>query len=128
MLSDPLVVGAGFPAAGNLPRVSSEPRKSLYSAVIGSKTYDVTISHQSTSSRERCLMRLDVTDVAPNPLIPANSRARSISTYLVLDFEPAMSSQADALDAVKELIGVLGIATHANVVTTTLAKIIGGES
>lgn len=129
MLTDPIIVPSGFPADGGFPAVSREPNKSVYRLVDGSKTYTFTISHQLNKTRTRSMMRVDVEDIASDPLIPANSRNRSVSAYLVFDFEPGFSAAQDVVNAVTQLMGLLGVnATVGNITTTTIARIVAGES
>lgn len=129
MLSDPLVIPALFPNAGNLPCISREPQKSVYAGTIGSKKITLTISHQQTKSRERCLARVDMNDIVTDPLLPATSKTRSVSTYLVIDYDPSVSNSGSVLPAVVDLLGLLGVSsTIANIGTSVLGRIIEGES
>lgn len=128
MLTDPINVPAAFPAPGNHARISSEPNKSVYRFVSGTKTYEYTISHQYTKSRTRSVMRLNVTDLAADPLIPANSRNRTVSAYLVFDYESGFSPATDVVNAFVQLAGLLGVnATVGNILTTTVTRIVNGE-
>lgn len=128
MLSDPIIVPAAFPAPGNHARVSSEANKSIYKFVSGGKTYEYTIAHQSTKTKTRSVMRLNVTDIATDPLVPANSRNRTVSAYLVFDYETGFSPATDVVNAFVQLAGLLGInATVGNILTTTITRIVNGE-
>lgn len=128
MLTDPITIAAGFPVTGSVPAISREPNKSVYRVVSAGKTYLFTISHQNTKTRLRTMIRLDVSDIASDPLVPANSRPRSITTYLVIDHEPGFSSVADVVSAVTSLHGFMATSTFANFVNTTLTRIVSGES
>lgn len=128
MLTDPIVVPAAFPAPGNHARVSSEANKSTYRFVNGGKSYEYTIAHQYTKSKTRSVMRLNVTDIAADPLVPANSRNRTVSAYLVFDYEPGFSPATDVVNAFVQLCGLLGVnATVGNILTTTVTRIVNGE-
>lgn len=129
MLVDPMTAPASFPLGTSFPAISREKNKSVYRNLSGSKTIDITVSHQQTSKRTRSLFRVDVSDIATDPLIPANSRPRGVAAYLVLDYEPGFSAPADVLAAAQQLFGCMNLtSTFANLTTTNLSKFIGGES
>lgn len=129
MLSDPMSVPSGFPLGTSIPAVSREANKSVYQTVSGGKTVQVTVSHQDTKNRRRSLVRVDVTDIASDPLVPANSKPRSVSAYTVFDYEPGFSAGADVSNAAKQLFGCLGlVGSFANLTTTILDRIVAGES
>lgn len=128
MLADPLVIDASFITAADIPAVGREGNKSTYRIVVSNVTYLVTIAHQETGGRRRSTVRLDASTVATNPFDSTTSVADKTSVYLVIDRDLRLVTDATVVSYVKELIGILGAATAANVVTTRVAQIVGGES
>lgn len=128
MLADPLVIDASYITAADLPAVSREPNKSVYKLTVGSVIFTVTISHTLAKGRRRSIVRLDANTIATNPFDSSTSVEDTTSTYLVIDRHLRYVTDATVVSYVKELIGVLGAATAANVVTTRTAQIVGGES
>ncbi len=128
MLSDPLTIDASFITAADQPAVSREPSKSVYQLTVGSVRYRTTIQHASSKGRRRSIVRLDATAVKADPYVPATNVEDTLSAYLVIDRSERLSTDAEVTAHVKELIGVLAAATAANVVTTRISQIVGGES
>ena len=128
MLADPLVIDASYITAADLPAVSREPNKSVYKLTVGSVIFTVTISHTLAKGRRRSIVRLDANTIATNPFDSSTSVEDTTSTYLVIDRHLRYVTDATVVSYVKELIGVLGAATAANVITTRTAQIVGGES
>lgn len=128
MLADPLVIDASFITASDIPAISREPNKSVYQLTVGSIKFNVTIQHTLAKSRRRSVVRLDANTIATNPFDSGTSVEDTTSVYLVIDRSERLVTDATVVSYVKELIGVLGLATAANTVTTRTAQIVGGES
>lgn len=82
MFADPQSVTVNA-VAQSLPAISRNGTKSIYQKADGS--YTLTISHQTTKSRERHLVRLDHRKTVSDPLTPANNVDVSASVYIVID-------------------------------------------
>jgi hypothetical protein len=128
MLADPLVIDASYITAADLPAISREPNKSVYRLTVGNVIYTVTISHTLAKGRRRSIVRIDANTIATNPFDSTTSVEDTTSVYLVIDRHLRYVTDATVVTYVKELIGVLGAATFANVITTRSAQIVGGES
>lgn len=128
MLADPLAIDSSYITAADLPAISREPNKSVYRLVVGSITYLVTISHTENKGRRRSIVRLDASTVAASPFSSTTSVADTTSTYLVIDRDMRLVTDANVTAQVQELLGVLAAATYANTVTTRIAQIVGGQS
>lgn len=129
MLADPLPVDASYITAADIPRISSEQNKSVYSLVVSGVTYIVTIQHTYTNGRRRSLVRLDAKAVVSDPLSSVAYAENSSSVYLVIDRNERLVTDATVIALVKELLGgVLGFCTFANAVETTTTAIVGGQS
>ncbi len=128
MLADPLTINASYITAAGIPAISRETNKSVYSLVVGSVTYKVTISHNTTKGRRRSIVRLDGTQVVADPYVPTNYVEDTLTTYLVIDRSERLATNAAVVAHVKELLGVLGACTFANAVTTRITQVVGGES
>lgn len=128
MLSDPLTIDASFITAADQPAISREPNKSVYQLVVGSVRYRTTIQHSTSKGRRRSMVRLDAIEIKTDPYVSTQNVEDTLTAYLVIDRSERLSTDAQVVAHVKELIGVLGAATAANVVTTRLTQIAGGES
>ncbi len=128
MLSDPLTIDASFITAADQPAISREPNKSVYQLVVGSVRYRTTIQHSTLKGRRRSMVRLDAIEIKTDPYVSTQNVEDTLTAYLVIDRSERLSTDAQVVAHVKELIGVLGAATAANVVTTRLTQIAGGES
>lgn len=128
MLSDPLPIAASYVTAADIPAISREPSKSVYRLTVSGVTYTVSISHTTSSGRRRSLVRLDVTSLATDTYVPTQYVDVITSVYLVIDRHEKFVTDANVLVYVKELLGVLDAAAFANVTTTRLSQVIGGES
>lgn len=115
MLSDPQSVTIDA-TPHSMPRVSTEPSKSLYSEA--DETLKMTISHQESRGRTRHMARLDMRVVAADPLTAVNEY-QTCGVYLVID-EPEYGFSDDAIDDI-----VQGFKTW--LATATVLKILGGE-
>lgn len=131
MLSDPLTSPASFPFGPSFSCISREKNKSVYrnTASSGNEVVTITVSHSPTKNRQRTLVRMDVNDVANDPMYPSNQLPRSVSAYLVVDFNPSQTVNSDAMRVVEGLMGALEVvASHANFTGTRLERIVSGES
>lgn len=117
MFSDPQTVTVNS-VAQSLAAISRERFKSVYREDVGE--YELEISHQEGSKRDRRMVRLNRTITTADPFIPANNIEVSSSIYLVIDTPIAGFSNDDVkLDA----LGLVGWLTAANIL-----KVLGGES
>lgn len=128
MLADPLAIDSSFITAADLPAISREANKSVYQLVVGAITYTVTISHALSKGRRRTNVRLDAKTIASSPFDSTTSVEDTTSTYLVIDRSERLVTDANVVAQVKELLGVLDAATFANITTTRIAAIVGGQS
>ncbi len=128
MLADPLPIDASYITAADQPAISRETGKSVYQLTVGSVRYRTTISHQSAKGRRRSIVRLDATAVKADPYVPATNVEDTLTTYLVIDRSERLSTDAEVVAHVKELLGVLAACTFANAVTTRIAQLVAGES
>jgi hypothetical protein len=128
MLADPLPIDASYVLAADVPAISREAGKSIYKLLVGSVRYSVTISHQENKGRRRSVVRLDANTIATNPFDSTTSVEDTTGVYLVIDRDLRLVTDAAVLVYVKELMGVLAIATFANLTTTRAAQLIAGES
>jgi hypothetical protein len=128
MLTDPLPIAASYVTAADIPAISRDNGTSKYRITVSGVTYTVTISHTVSKGRRRSLVRLDVTNIVADPYVSTQYIDLITSIYLVIDRHEKYVSDANVLIYVKELLGVLDAAAFANVTTTRLAQIIGGES
>ncbi len=128
MLADPLAIDASYITAADIPAISREPNKSVYRLTVGSVTYTVTISHTYAKGRRRSIVRLDAYTVSASPFDDNQNVPNTTSTYLVIDRDEQLVTDAAVIAQVKELLGVIGACTFANAVTTRITQIVGGES
>lgn len=129
MLADPLVIGASYILANDIPAVSRETNKSVYRKTVSNVTYTLTISHQYNGGRRRTMVRLDASNVVQDPYVTNNNVEDTTSVYLVIDRSERLATDTAVISYVKELLGgTLAFATSANAVTTRTAQIVAGES
>jgi hypothetical protein len=128
MLADPLPIATDYVLAADLPAISREPNKSIYKLTVGDTAYTATISHTYAKGRRRSSVRLDANTVTQDPFNSTSSVEDTTSVYLVIDRHERLVTDADVIAQVKELLGLLAAATAANVTTTRIAQIVGGES
>lgn len=117
MFTDPQTVTVNA-VAQTLPAISREPAKSVYREDIGE--YELVVSHQEGSKRDRRTVRLNRQIVTSDPFIPANNVEVSHSVYLVIDAPIAGFTSTQIKD---DVLGLTGWLTSANVL-----KVLGGES
>lgn len=128
MLSDPLAIASSYITAADIPAIGRDVNGSSYRLTVGSVTFLVTIKHTTNKGRRRSIVRLDASTVATNPFDASTSVEDTTSTYLVIDRSERLVTDATVVSYVKELIGVLDGAAAANVTTSRIAQIVGGES
>jgi len=128
MLTDPLTIDTSFITAAGQPAISREPNKSIYKLTVGSIVYTTTINHTFAKGRRRTMVRLDAKALVADPYVTSNNIEDTTSVYLVIDRSERLVTDAAVVAQVKELLGVLGLATAANIVTTRTAQVVGGES
>jgi hypothetical protein len=101
-LADPQSIKVGG-SATSLPRVSTGTYQSEYLSEDGK--YKLTLStQQSSASRKRQLLRVDLTEITADPFIPSQNTENSMSAYVVIDRPPAGFSNAKALEVLSGLI------------------------
>jgi hypothetical protein len=117
MFVDPLTFTHNA-VAQTLPRVSTNGTSSLYKKADG--LMEVAISHTTSKSRTRSVLRLNLEKVAPDPLQPATNVPYTMSCYVVLD-RPLFGFSAAELGQV--------VATVASIVSNAgyQAKFVGEE-
>lgn len=129
MLTDPLPVAASYATTPSIPATARDGKSSVYTKVVGSDRYTVTISHQETDKgRRRSTVRVDRSRLVADPYVTSQNVADSISVYFVIDRNMRLSTDAEVLATFKELAGVTAMATFANLVDTRISQIIAGES
>lgn len=100
----------------SMPRVSSEPTKSLYSTA--DENLKMTVSHQENKGRTRRMVRLDKRVVAADPLTAVNVY-QTVAVYIVID-EPEYGFTDDNIDDI-----VQGFKTWLS--TANVTKVLGSE-
>ncbi len=104
------------------PRVSSGDFKSIYETSDGLNK--LTVSCQETSgSRLRHLVRIDVSKLATNPFEETKKQNISMSVYLIVDRPEAGFTVAEAKKLVEGLVGLLSASTY-----SLTEKVLGRES
>lgn len=117
MFTDPQTVTVNA-VAQTLAAISREPMKSLYREDVAE--YELVISHQETSKRNRRVVRVNRTLVSADPFIPAQNVENTVSYYLVIDAPIAGFTMTQMKD---DVLGLTGWLSSANVL-----KVLGGES
>lgn len=117
MFTDPQTVTVNA-VAQTLAAISREKLKSVYREDIGE--YELVISHQENSKRDRRVVRLNRVKTTTDPFIPANNVEVSHSCYFVIDAPVAGYSVTELED---DILGLVAWMTSANVL-----KVLGGES
>lgn len=119
MFTDPQSVTISG-SAKSMPRIKMGTSDSTYRTA--DETVQLRISHQTTKSRTRRMVRLDQNVIAADPLTAVNV-SQSAGVYLVVD-EPKFGFTDEALTAlVNALATWLTASSSANV-----AKLLGSES
>lgn len=96
--------------AQTLNLVSSDERKSIYAT--SDETYKFTVSHQTSGSRTRRMVRIDKKVIAADPLTAVNAY-QSLGVYVVVD-EPSNQGFSDS--AIYSVVaGFIAWLTEANV-------------
>lgn len=114
--SDPQTVTINA-VAKSMPRVETGGTASTYRTA--DEIFQMKISHQSSKSRVRRMVRIDQTVIAENPLTAVNS-SQKLGVYLVVD-EPTFGFTDADIDYVVD--GLVAWLTPANI-----AKFLGSES
>lgn len=117
--TDPQSVTIGASTV-SLPRTGSGINTGTFTSADGSTRLTVSNSY---AKRTRRVIRLDVSKISSDVLVPSQNVKTSYSTYLVLDAPVNGVTSQEQIDAVKALINMLSAATFA---ATT--KFVGGES
>ena len=128
MLGDPLSIGTGFITANGIPAISRETNKSVYRKTVGDVTFTATISHAYANGRRRSMVRLDANTISADPFDSTSSVADTTATYLVIDRNERLVSDAAVVSYIMELLGVLAVTNHADLSYTRVQSIVGGES
>lgn len=117
MFSDPQTVTVNS-VDKSLPRVSS----GTYSGAFASTADGLVlkISHQ-LAARNRSTVRLDISKIGSDPLIPSTNRPYSMSAYLVMDTPPQGFTSTEISQNLKALIDWLAVADNQT-------KFVGDES
>lgn len=116
MFADPQSVTVNT-VAKSMPKIKQGATDATYRTA--DETFQLRISHQTTKSRTRRMVRLDQTVIAADPLSAVNT-SQSAGVYLVID-EPKFGFDDATLDyMVDALVGWL---TAGNI-----AKLLGSET
>lgn len=116
MFTDPQSVTVNS-VAQSMPRIKTGNTDCTYRTADG--TYQLRISHQSTKSRVRRMVRLDNTKIAADPLTAQNVSV-SAGVYVVID-EPIVGYTDAELDYLVD-------ALTAWLSSGNIAKLLGSES
>lgn len=119
MLTDPqsLTINA---VATSVPAVTRGNNSSTYQSADGNTKF--LVSH-NYAKRTRRTVRVDLSKIAADPLISAQSIKYSMSAYLVVDVPVTGYTATEAKYAVDALTAWLTASSGAN-----LIKVLGGES
>jgi len=117
LFTDPQTVTVNA-VAQTLAAISRETMKSLYREDVAE--YELVISHQENSKRNRRVVRVNRTLVSADPFIPAQNVENTVSYYLVIDAPIAGFTMTQMKD---DVLGLTGWLTSANIL-----KVLGGES
>lgn len=118
-LSDPQSITINA-IAHSLPRVGSTGTSSTYSSNDGTVTE--TVSHRP-GRRNRRVVRVDHSKVAPDPLISAQNIKHSMACYIVVDAPVTGYTVAEQKQVVDGLIAQLSASSGA-----MITKVLGGEN
>jgi len=116
MFTDPQSVTINS-VAKSMPKIKNGSSDSTYRTA--DETFQFRISHQTTKSRTRRMVRLDQTLIAADPLTAVNS-SQTAGVYLVVD-EPKFGFDDATLDYMVD--GLVAWLTPANI-----AKLLGSET
>lgn len=120
-LADPQSITIGTtPGAVSLPRTSTGVNSSVYTSA--DSTTKESISHQY-GKRNRHLVRVDFSKVAPDPFQTDVNQRFSMSAYVVIDAPADGFSVAEQKDVVTGLLSQLTASSGA-----LITKVIGGEN
>lgn len=115
MFADPQVVTVNT-VAQSMPRIKLGSSDATYRTA--DETFQMRISHQTTKSRTRRMVRLDQTVIAADPLT-TNNYSQTAGVYLVID-EPKFGFTDAQLDYLADAL--IAWLTPANI-----AKVLGSE-
>jgi hypothetical protein len=119
MFSDPLSITIGG-VTSSLPRVSNSENSGTFAK--DDRSVDVTVQHRY-GKRDAHNYRVNHKKIAPDPLVPANSKPYDMSVSLTVNVPPYGYTPAEIKDVVKGALAALEASSDAN-----LIKLIGGES
>jgi len=118
-LSDPQSVTINAVAV-SLPRTSSGVNSGTFTSNDG--TVKESVSHQY-GKRNRHLLRIDHSKIAPDPLISAQNVKHSMSFYVVADVPVTGYTNAEAKQVIDGFIAQLNASSGA-----LITKLLGGEN
>lgn len=112
-----------FPTGTNntLPRVEVGATSSKYA--LSSGAVELEISHRKDGKTLNSMAKVSNTKIAADPLVTAVNRQVQVKSWFVLSRKIGEYTDAELLDAVKELTTWLSANSYANAI-----KLIGGES
>lgn len=116
MFTDPQTVTINS-IAKSMPKIKVGTTDATYRTA--DETFQLRISHQSTKSRTRRMVRIDQTVIAADPLTSVNT-SQTAGVYLVID-EPKFGFDDATLDYLVD--GLVAWLTAGNI-----AKLLGSES
>jgi hypothetical protein len=106
--------------ANSLPRVSSGINSGAFASNDG--TVKLSVSHQY-GKRNRHLLRVDHSKIAPDPLISSQNIVHSMSFYVVADVPPTGYTVTEAKQVIDGFVSLLNASSGA-----LITKILGGEN
>jgi len=104
----------------SLPKTGTGEHSSEYTT--GDGLVVVSASHD-VGKRQRHVLRIDTSKLAPDAFRPAENEVVSMSHYVVFDMPVNGYSDAEALDVYKGFQSLYSSSSHA-----MIAKLLGGES
>lgn len=120
MFADPQSITVNSVAI-SLPRVSAGNQSGRFASSDGNVIE--TISHTSTKTRTRRMLRFDQSKVAADPLISAQNIKYSMSAYLVVDVPVTGFTVAEAKLLVDGMMAYLTASSGAKI-----TQLLGGEA
>lgn len=117
--TDPLSITIGA-STKSLPRTNSGNNGSEYTSADG---LTKVTANNAYGRRNRRVLRVDHSKIAPDPFIPSQNARVSMSNYIVFDTPVAGFTNAEALEVYTGFKAMFTSSSDA-----LIAKILGGES
>lgn len=117
--TDPVSLNPGGGAV-SLPRTSVRDGGSIYSSADG--TLKLTAQH-AYGRRIRRVLRVDLSKISADPIIPSQNARKSMSHYMVFDVPTEGFTIAEQVSLYQGFLAVYNASTNA-----MITKLLGGES